>query len=109
MEAIVLKSTKIMWIALAIALVVATGTRLVTAASQNQSDPKQADKQAVAQEDVKQLLLLMDADKNGMISKKEWMNFMSAEFDRLDMDKSGELDVKELTQSNLRPSRFAGR
>ena len=45
----------------------------------------------------------MDTDKNGKISKKEWMTFMEAEFDRLDTDKSGELDVKELTQSQLRP------
>ena len=31
------------------------------------------------------------------------MTFMEAEVDRLDTDKSGELDVKELTQSQLRP------
>lgn len=50
------------------------------------------------------LLLLMDTDKNGRISKKEFMDFMEAEFERLDKDKSGELDVKELTQSELRAS-----
>jgi hypothetical protein len=32
---------------------------------------------------------------------------MSAEFDRLDKDKSGELDQKELAQSQIRPSRSA--
>jgi Ca2+-binding EF-hand superfamily protein len=47
---------------------------------------------------------MMDTDKNGKISKKEFMDFMSAEFDRLDEDKSGELDVKELAQSQLRPA-----
>ena len=46
----------------------------------------------------------MDTDKNGKISKQEYMNFMSAEFDRLDKDKSGELDAKELAQSQLRPA-----
>ena len=56
---------------------------------------------------MKQLLLLMDTDKNGKISKQEWMNFMSAEFDRLDKDKSGELDPKELWLSNLQESTFA--
>jgi hypothetical protein len=35
------------------------------------------------------------------------MNFMSAEFDRLDKDKSGELDQKELEQSQIRASRPA--
>jgi hypothetical protein len=55
----------------------------------------------IAEQNVKQLLLLMDTNKNGKISKKEWMDFMSAEFDRLDTDKSGELDPKELMKSRL--------
>jgi Ca2+-binding EF-hand superfamily protein len=59
------------------------------------------DKNSVATQNVKQLLFLMDADKNGKISKQEWMNFMSAEFDRLDKDKSGELDPKELGASRF--------
>jgi Ca2+-binding EF-hand superfamily protein len=45
------------------------------------------------------LLLLMDTDKSGKISKQEWMKFMEAEFDRLDKDKKGQLDAKELEQS----------
>ena len=56
---------------------------------------------------VKQLLLLMDTDKNGKISKQEWMNFMSAEFDRLDKDKNGELKTKELAESKLYAKTFA--
>jgi Ca2+-binding EF-hand superfamily protein len=52
------------------------------------------------------LLLLMDTDENGKISKQEWMKFMEAEFDRLDKGKNGQLDVKELTQSRLRVSHF---
>jgi hypothetical protein len=47
-----------------------------------------------------------DADKDGKISKQEWMKFMEAEFDRLDKDKSGDLDAKDLTQSKLRASHF---
>jgi Ca2+-binding EF-hand superfamily protein len=49
----------------------------------------------------------MDTDKNGKISRQEYLNFMAAEFDRLDTDKSGELDVKELTKSQFRASRPA--
>lgn len=43
----------------------------------------------------------MDTDKNGKISKQEWMRFMEAEFDTLDTDKKGELDQKELLQSTV--------
>jgi Ca2+-binding EF-hand superfamily protein len=62
---------------------------------------------ALGEAEVKQLVLLMDSDKNGKISKKEFMDFMEAEFDRLDKDKSGELDVVELKQSQVRASRPA--
>jgi Ca2+-binding EF-hand superfamily protein len=48
------------------------------------------------------LLLLIDTDENGKISKREWMKFMEAEFDRLDKDKKGQLNANELTQSKLR-------
>jgi Ca2+-binding EF-hand superfamily protein len=77
---------------------------VAVAAGQRASTPKAQDKVALGQNEVKQLLLLMDTDKNGKISKQEYMNFMAAEFDRLDKDKSGELDPKELTQSQLRVS-----
>jgi Ca2+-binding EF-hand superfamily protein len=63
--------------------------------------PKPQDKLAQANENVKQLLLLLDADQNGRISKKEWMAFMEAEFNKLDRDGNGELDQKELMQARL--------
>ena len=62
---------------------------------------------AIAEQNVKQLLLLMDTNKNGRISKKEWMDFMSAEFDRLDTDKSGELDPRELMKSRVTVGRVS--
>ena len=67
-------------------------------------------KQALAEENVKDLLLLMDTDRNGKISKQEWMKFMEAEFDRLDKDRSGELGPKELQESRISasPSHFEG-
>jgi 5S rRNA maturation endonuclease (ribonuclease M5) len=52
----------------------------------------------------KQLLLLMDTDNNGKVSKQEFMSFMEAEFDKLDVNHDGELDVKELTQLQVRPA-----
>ena len=45
----------------------------------------------------KELLLLMDQDRNGKVSRDEFMRFMAAEFDVLDVDHDGELDVAELT------------
>jgi Ca2+-binding EF-hand superfamily protein len=78
----------------------------MTAAPQKAS-PKPQDKLALGLDEVKQLLLLMDTDKNGKISKQEYMAFMAAEFDRLDVDENGELDAKELTKSSLRVSHFS--
>ena len=74
--------------------------------AQKASTPKPQDKVALGEDEVKQLLQLIDTEKKGKISKQEWMNFMEAEFDRLDKSKNGELDVKELTQSRLRVSHF---
>ena len=97
-----LRRTKI---ALAV-VVMAGGVLLGTAAAQT-PDAKAQDKLGLGEDEVKQLVLLMDADKNGKISKDEYMRFMAAEFERLDKDKSGELDVKELKQSMLRVARPA--
>jgi len=71
------------------------------AAAQKLSTAAQQDKFALANEEVKQLLLLMDTDKSGKVSKQEWMNFMEAEFNRLDKDGSGELDLQELRRSKF--------
>jgi Secreted protein acidic and rich in cysteine Ca binding region len=49
---------------------------------------------------------LIGANKNGKITKQAWMKFMEWEFDRLDKNKSGELDAKELARSRLTVSPF---
>jgi hypothetical protein len=67
--------------------------------------PKPRDKFVLANENVKELLLLLDTDQSGRISKREWMNFMEAEFNKLDKDGNGELDPKELLQSKLSVSK----
>lgn len=59
---------------------------------------------AAGEKEAKKLLLLMDKDQNGKVSKQEFMAFMEEEFERLDKDKNGELDVQELTQSRVRSS-----
>jgi Ca2+-binding EF-hand superfamily protein len=77
-----------------------------TAVAQKAAVPKPQDKLALGEAEVQQLLLLIDTDKNGKITKQEWMKFMEAEFDRQDKDKSGDLDAKDLSQSKLRVSHF---
>jgi hypothetical protein len=98
-----------LWVIVFIAVLVVTGTMLGTAAAQKASVPKPQNKLAMAEDEVKHLLFLIDSDKKGMVSKQEFMKFMEAEFERLDKDKKGELNVKEFTQSSLTPSHFTGK
>ena len=103
-----LRRTNVVFFSVLSVLLVATWTMLGTAVAQKASVPKSQDKLSLGEDEVKQLLLLIDTDKKGKISKQEWMKFMEAEFERLDENKTGELDVKELAQSRLRVSHFAG-
>jgi hypothetical protein len=89
---------------LLLAVFVAVLATMGAMAPQKDAPPKTADKLVIGQGEVKQLLLLMDTDENGRISKQEWMDYMGKEFDALDTDKSGQLDVKELTLSSIRVS-----
>jgi Ca2+-binding EF-hand superfamily protein len=98
-----------LWIIVAIVVLVVISTMLGNAAAQKASVPKPQNKLAMGEDGVKQLLPLMNTDSKGMVSKQDFMKFMEAEFERLDKTKKGELNVKELTQSNLTASRFAGK
>jgi Ca2+-binding EF-hand superfamily protein len=102
-----LRRTNVVLLSVLCAVLVATWTMRGTAVAQKASVPKPQVEQTLGEDEVKQLLLLIDTDKKGKISKQEWMKFMEAEFDRLDKNKTGELDVKELAQSRLRVSHFA--
>jgi hypothetical protein len=72
------------------------------AAFAGQTEDQDQKKVAAGENPAKQLLLLMDTDKNGKVSKTEFMAFMDAEFVSLDVNHDGELDVKELTQFGIR-------
>jgi len=104
-----LRQTNRVWIIAAITMLVVASTMLGNAAAQKAAVPKPQDRLAMGESDVKQLLLLMEPDKQGKISKQEYMKFMEEVFERLDKGKTGELDVKKLTQSNVTASRFAGK
>jgi Ca2+-binding EF-hand superfamily protein len=67
--------------------------------AQKANVPIHQDVVALAQPKLIEVLLLMDTDRNGKISKRDFMNLMEAVFDRLDRDKHGELDPGQFRQS----------
>ncbi len=102
-----LKRTKIVLVMLVIAMLATTWGMVGTAVPQKAAVPKPQNKLAIGEDEAKQLLLLIDTDKKGKVSKQEWMRFMEAEFERLDKAKSGQLDVTELMQSKVCVSHFS--
>jgi len=102
-----LNRTKIVLVMLVIAMLATAWGMVGTAVAQKAGVPKLQDKLAIGEDEAKQLLLLVDTDKKGKVSKQEWMKFMEAEFDRLDNTKTGYLNIKELMQSKLRVSQFS--
>jgi hypothetical protein len=78
-------------------LAAAALTGSIAVASDAPVGPEPAQKQlATGLTLTSQLLLLMDTDKSGKVSKEEFMRFMEAEFDYADKNKDNELDPKEL-------------
>ena len=75
--------------------------------AQNRAAAAPEERQGLKEDEVNLMFFLMDTDKNDKISRQEWMTFMSAEFDRLDTDKRGDLNPKELAQLSLRRSNFS--
>jgi hypothetical protein len=67
--------------------------------AQKANVPIHQDVVALAQPKVIEVLLLMDPDRNGKISKRDFMNLTEAVFDRLDKDNKGELDPGQFRQS----------
>jgi hypothetical protein len=99
-----LKRYKNTFAGVAIATVLAAGAGAGTALARGENSCAAPDNIALGGPIVKRMLSLMD-EQNGKISKQDFMKFMQAEFDRLDKDKSGELDVKELTHSQVQMSK----
>jgi hypothetical protein len=102
-----LNRTKIVLVMLVIAMLATPWGMIGRAVAQKAAVPKPQDNLAIGEDEAKQLLLLIDTDKKGKVSKQEWMRFMEAEFDRLDKAKTCYLDVTELMQSKLRVSHFS--
>jgi hypothetical protein len=99
---LIMLKTKLLRRTFAVTVVGAAFTFSGTLLAQDTANvPKYPNPVALAESNAKAIVSLMDTDKNGKISKQEWMNFMSAEFDRMDVDKSGELDPHELLASRI--------
>lgn len=100
---------KIVWVVLVISALFIVGALIGTAGAQERDMPAPSEPRSVviARENMaKQLLLLMDRNKDGKVSKAEWMSFMEAEFDRLDTNHDGFVDAKDMEKGQLQPSHF---
>jgi Ca2+-binding EF-hand superfamily protein len=53
------------------------------------------------EKEARHLMRLMDKDTNGQVSRAEFMQFMEAEFDRLDRDRSGQLSSEEFSRIGI--------
>jgi hypothetical protein len=75
----------------------AIGAVLMPRASiaQSASVPKREDTVAAGASDC--------SDRNSKVTKQQWMELMAAEFDRLDKNKTGQIELAEPTNEKERP------
>ena len=106
-EIVMLKKNSITSVIIIFGVSVAIWSMQGIAVAQKDSVLKPPDKLALGQNEVEQLLLLINMNKTGKITKQEWMKFMEEEFDRLDKNKTGEIDAKELAHSRLPARTFS--
>jgi hypothetical protein len=103
-----LKQTNRVWIIGAFAAMVATGSMLGNPA-QKTSVPKPQDTLALGEDEVKKLLLIMEPDKQGKISKQEYMRFMRRNSKDWIRTKTASWTSSKLTQSSVTTNRFVGK
>ena len=80
----------------AIAVLFAAGVIITTTAAADAPVVPDSTRLSTGLTPLAQLLDLMDTDRNGKVSKDEFMRFMVREFDFADTNKDGQLDPVEL-------------
>ena len=93
-----LKKSAVVLVMIIVGVLGPLGAMQSIAIAQKASAPTPQANLALGEGEVKKLVLLMETDNEGKVSKQEFMSFMEAEFNRLDKNKDGKLDVKELTR-----------
>jgi hypothetical protein len=88
--------SKIFKTMVATAVVSAAGCLMIPAIAADAPAAVDSTKLSTGLSPLAQLLQLMDTDKNGKVSKDEFMSFMQAEFDFADKNHDGQLDPVEL-------------
>jgi Ca2+-binding EF-hand superfamily protein len=88
--------SKLLKTIVATAVFFATGSIITTAVAADAPAAADSSKSETGLTPLAQLLQLMDTDKNGKVSKEEFMKFMESEFDYADKRKNGQLDPSEL-------------
>jgi hypothetical protein len=102
----VLTRTKYALKGLVVTMILATGTGIGITFARGEKPPRN-DKLAMGEPQVKELLSLVGQDNNGRVSEQAFLNYMKAEFERLDTKKEGVLDVRDLTRPGERPVTFS--
>jgi hypothetical protein len=97
-----LKNSAVVLVMIIIGVLGPLGAVRSNAIAQQTSVAKPQANVALGEGEVKKLLLLMETDSDGKVSKQVFMSFMEAEFDKLDKKKEGKLNVKELTQQPMK-------
>jgi EF hand len=80
----------------ATAVFFAASSIITTAVAADAPAAADSSKHEAALTPLAQLLQLMETDKNGKVSKEEFMKFMEAAFDFADKSRNGQLDPNEL-------------
>ena len=83
-------------------VVAVIGVSLIVGSASTSAFAQSKRTSAAATRDVSQLMRMMDKDMNGAVSKDEFMQFMSQTFDRLDINRSGQLERNELRRLTTR-------
>ncbi|MGD0798515.1 MAG: hypothetical protein ABR910_12405 [Acidobacteriaceae bacterium] len=101
------KLTNIARLTVAAAALVAVYILPAAASAQKDATPKQIvtvqqEQPAFGQNQVAQLVLLMNTNKDGRVTREQFIRFMDAQFDLLDTNKTGAVAVKEVIQPTPR-------